>query len=194
MRREAKHPLLVGTVILVFLSIFTKSQASSPFESMNSVHLSMCQKDVRPSVKKWWRTMAFSSVSTGDSVIPSSCEMKYEPAFKPLQGNPAFIGSDPSSQHRLVCPAPMPLCPFNMQGPCTASLGSRLNSASYYEVCSLHEIPHSSRAELTSGVIQIIQTICLPVTSLMMVNSLRVENERLHFFFQTSSFSFCTGA
>ena len=28
---------------------------------------------------------------TGDSVIPSSCEMKYEPAFKPLQGNPAFF-------------------------------------------------------------------------------------------------------
>ena len=22
---------------------------------------------------------------------PSSCEMKYEPAFKPLQGNPAFF-------------------------------------------------------------------------------------------------------
>ena len=47
--RGAKGPLLVGTVILVFLSIFTKSQASSPFEAMNSVHLSMCQKYVRPS-------------------------------------------------------------------------------------------------------------------------------------------------
>ena len=35
--------------------------------------------------------MAFSRVSTGDSVIPSSCEMKYEPALKPLQGNqPSF--------------------------------------------------------------------------------------------------------
>ena len=32
--REAKHPLLVGTFILVFLSIFTKSQASSPFEAV----------------------------------------------------------------------------------------------------------------------------------------------------------------
>ena len=90
-RWEAKHPLLVGTGILVFLSIFTKSQASSPFEAMNSAHLSMCQKDVRPSAQKRWRTMAFSRVSTGDSVIPSSCEMKYEPAFKPLQGNPAFF-------------------------------------------------------------------------------------------------------
>ena len=90
-RREAKRPLLVGTVILVFLSIFTKSQVSSPFEAMNSAHLLMCQKDVRPCVQKRWRAMAFSRVSTGVSVIPSSCEMKYEPAFKPLQGNPAFL-------------------------------------------------------------------------------------------------------
>ena len=90
-RQEAKSPLLIGRVILVFLSIFTKSQASSPFEAMNSAHLSMCQKDVRPSVQKRWRTMAFSRVSTGDSLIPSSCEMKYEPAFKSLQGNPAFF-------------------------------------------------------------------------------------------------------
>ena len=60
---------------------------------MNSVHISMCQKDVRPSVQKWWRTMSFSRVSIGDSVIPSSCEMKYEPAFKPLQGIPAFFWS-----------------------------------------------------------------------------------------------------
>ena len=73
------------------LSIFTKSQASSPFEAMNSSHLSMCQKDVRPSVQKRWRTMAFSRVSTGYSVIPSSCEMKYDPAFKPLQGNTIFF-------------------------------------------------------------------------------------------------------
>ena len=90
-RWEDKCPLLIGTVILVFLSIFTKSQASSPFEAMNSAHLSMCQKDVRPSVQKRWRTMAFSRVSSGESVIPSSCEMKYEPAFKPLKGNPAFF-------------------------------------------------------------------------------------------------------
>ena len=84
MRREAKRPLLVGTVILVFLSIFTKGQAPSTFEAMNSVHLSMRQKDVRPSLQKRWGTMAFSTVSAGDAVIPSSCEMKYEPAFKPL--------------------------------------------------------------------------------------------------------------
>ena len=40
-RREAKRPLFVGTVILVFLSIFSKSQASSHFEAMNSAHLSL---------------------------------------------------------------------------------------------------------------------------------------------------------
>ena len=89
--REAKCALLVGTVILVFLSIFTKCQASSPFEAMNSAHLSKSQMDVRPSVQKTLRTMAFSRVSTGDSDIPSSCEMKYEPAFKALQGKAAFF-------------------------------------------------------------------------------------------------------
>ena len=90
-RRKAKRPLLVVTVMLVFLSIFTKSQASSLFEAMNSAHVSMCQNNVRSSVQKRWRTMAFSRVSTGDSVIPSSCEMKHEPTFKPLQGNTAFF-------------------------------------------------------------------------------------------------------
>ena len=32
---------------------------------MNSAHLSMCQKDVSPSVQKSWRTMAFSRVYIG---------------------------------------------------------------------------------------------------------------------------------
>ena len=89
--REAKRPLLVGTVILVFLSIFTKSQASSPFEALNSVHLSKSQMDVRASVQKRLRTMAFSRVSTGDSDIRSSREMKDEPAFKALQGKLEFF-------------------------------------------------------------------------------------------------------
>ena len=89
--REARRPLLVGTVILVFLSIFTKSQTSSPFEALNSAHLSNSQMDVRPSVQKRLRTMAFSRVSTGDSDMPSSCEIKDEPAFKALQGMPVFF-------------------------------------------------------------------------------------------------------
>ena len=91
--REAKRPLLVGTVILVFLSIFMKCQASSPFEALNSAHLSKSQMDVRPSVQKRLRTVASSRVSTWDSDIPSSCEMKDEPAFTALQGKLAFFGS-----------------------------------------------------------------------------------------------------
>ena len=89
--REAKCPLLVGTDILVFLSIFTKSQAWSPFEALNSAHLSKSQMNVRPSVQKRLRTMAFSLVSKGDSDIPLSCEMNDVPAFKALQGKPAFF-------------------------------------------------------------------------------------------------------
>ena len=88
---EAKLPLLVGTVILVLLSIFTKSQASSLFEALNSAHLSKSQMDVRPSLQKILRTMAFSRMSTGDSDILSSCEIKDEPAFKALQGKQAFF-------------------------------------------------------------------------------------------------------
>ena len=87
----AKRSLLVGTVILVFLSIFAKCQASLPFEALNSAHLSKSQMDGRRSVQKTLRTMAFSRVSKGDSEIPSSCEMKDEPAFKALQGKPAFF-------------------------------------------------------------------------------------------------------
>ena len=93
MSREEKRPSLVGTVILAFLSIFKKSQASSPFEALNSAHLSKCQRDVRPSVQKSLKTMASSRVSTGDSDILSSCEMKDEPAFKTLQGKQAFVES-----------------------------------------------------------------------------------------------------
>ena len=88
---ETEGPFLDATVILGFLSIFKKSQASSPFEALNSACLTRCQRDVRPSVQMNRGTRSFSRVSTGDSDIPSSCEMKDQPAFKPLQGNPAFF-------------------------------------------------------------------------------------------------------
>ena len=90
-RRETECHFLVGTVILGFLSIFKKTQASSPFEALNSAHNSRCQWDVRPPVQMRRRPKAFSQASTGDLDIPSSCEMKDRPAFKPLQGNPAFF-------------------------------------------------------------------------------------------------------
>ena len=90
-RRETKHPLFVGIGIWGFLSIFTNSQASSPFEALTSTCLWMCQKHVRHPVQKRQRDRSLSRVSRGDSDIPSSCEMKYEPECKPLQGNLAFF-------------------------------------------------------------------------------------------------------
>ena len=42
-RRETEGPVLDVTVILGFLLIFNKSQASSPFEALNSVCLLRCQ-------------------------------------------------------------------------------------------------------------------------------------------------------
>ena len=89
-RQETEAPFLVATVILGFLSIFKKSQALSLFEALNSACLSRFQRDVRPPVQMRRGPRAFSRVSTGDSDIPSSCEMKDEPAFKQLQGNLAF--------------------------------------------------------------------------------------------------------
>ena len=89
--REAKRPLLFCTVILVLLSIFMKGKASSTFEALNSAQLSKSQMDVRPFFQKRLRIMSFSRISTRDSDIPSSCDMKDEPAFKALQGKPAFF-------------------------------------------------------------------------------------------------------
>ena len=90
-RRETDGPFLVATVILGFLSIFNMSQASSPFEELNSACFLRCQRDLRPPVQMRRGPRVFSRVSTGDSDNPSSCEKKNEKAFKPLQGNPAFV-------------------------------------------------------------------------------------------------------
>ena len=99
MRQETEFHFLVGTVILGFLSIFKKSQASSPYEAFNSVCLSMGHSDVRPPVQKTLTPTAFSRVSPGDSDMPSSCEMKDEPEFKTLQGNRALFESGPLRVH-----------------------------------------------------------------------------------------------
>ena len=58
---------------------------------MNCACLSRCQRDVRPPVQMRRVPRAFSMVSPGDSDIPSSCEIKDDPLFKPLQGNPSFF-------------------------------------------------------------------------------------------------------
>ena len=91
MRQETEVHFLFGRVILGFLCILKKSQASSPYEALNSVYLSRVQRDVRPRLLMRRKPMAFSRVSTGDSDMPSSCELKDEPEFKPLQGNRDFF-------------------------------------------------------------------------------------------------------
>ena len=90
-RQKSEVHFLVGVVILGFQSIFKKSQATSPYEALNSVCFSRGKTDVRSPVQTIWTPTAFSRVSTGDSDMPSSCEMKDEPEFKPLQGNQAFF-------------------------------------------------------------------------------------------------------
>ena len=91
MRQKTEVHFLFGTVILGLLSIFKKSQALSPYEALNSVCLSRVQRDVRAPVQTLWKPMAFSRVSTMDSDMPSSCEMKDEPEFTPVHGNRAFF-------------------------------------------------------------------------------------------------------
>ena len=66
MRRETEVHFLVGIVILGFLKIHKKSQASSTFEALNSAWLSKCQRDVRPLVEMRGRPNVFCRVSTGE--------------------------------------------------------------------------------------------------------------------------------
>ena len=48
-------------------------------------------RDVRPPVQVRRETRVSSRISTQDSDITSSCQMKYDPAFKPLKGNPTLF-------------------------------------------------------------------------------------------------------
>ena len=132
-RRETKGPFLVATVILGFLSIFKKSQVSSPFEALNSVCHSRCQRDVRTPVEMRLGSLAFSRVSTGDSDIPSSCEMKYKPAFKPLQGNPAIFRVRASwcpfhLRQQIQGPSHKPIAEGSLRLRCLWKLGIPLQS------------------------------------------------------------------
>ena len=90
-RQETEVHFLFGRVMLGLLSIFRKSQASSLYEAFNSVCLSRGHREVRPPVQMTLTPTAFSRVSTGDSDMFSCCEMKDEPEFMRLQGNPAFF-------------------------------------------------------------------------------------------------------
>ena len=50
-RHENEGHFLVGTVILGFLTIFKKGQASSTFEALKSACLLSCQRDLKPVVE-----------------------------------------------------------------------------------------------------------------------------------------------
>ena len=102
-RRETQSPFLLATVILGFLSIFNKSQASSNFEALYSACLSRCQRYVRPPVQMRRAPRAFSRISTGDSDFPSSVAKKDVPAFKAMPRYPAFFRVTAS------------LCPFHLR-------------------------------------------------------------------------------
>ena len=133
LRQETKTHFLVGTVILGFLSIFKKSQVSSPFEPLNSVCLSRYQSDVIPPIEMMRRTMAFSRVSTGDSDIPSSCEIKHGPEFNPLQGNQAFFCVRFSRgpfhlRQKTQGPSHIPIAEGKLPFRCWYKVGSNLQS------------------------------------------------------------------
>ena len=125
MRQETEVHFLVGTVILGFLSIFKKSQASSTYEALNSVCLSRGQGDVRPPVQMKRTTMAFSRVCTGDSDMPSSCEVKDELEFKPLQGIRASQGPLHLRQ-KTQGPSHIPTAEGNLLLTCLWNVGAAL--------------------------------------------------------------------
>ena len=133
MRQETKAHFLVGTVILGFLSIFKNSQASSPFEALNSVCLSRFQSYMIPPVKMRRRPTAFSRVSTEDSDIPSSCEIKSEPAFNPLQGYPTLFPVSESRyplhlRQKTQGPSHIPIAEGKLHLRCLWKPGSTLQS------------------------------------------------------------------
>ena len=64
LKKETKVHFLFVTVILGLLSIFKKSQTSSPYVALNSECLSRVPRDVRPPVQMRRKPMAFSRVST----------------------------------------------------------------------------------------------------------------------------------
>ena len=140
-RQETEVYFPVCTVILRFLSIFKKSQALSPFEPLNSVCLLRSQIDVIPSVQMRQRLTAFSRFCTGDSDIPSSCEMKDEPEFKLLQGNPAFFGVRASwgpfhLRQKTQGPSQIPIAEGKLLLRCLWKVGSPLQSKTRNQLSS----------------------------------------------------------
>ena len=77
-------------------------------------------------------TRVSSRISTQDSHIPSSFDMKHEPIFKPLQGNPAFFASGLSRYLPLETesksPSLLPIAEGKLHLRCRWKVGSNLQS------------------------------------------------------------------
>ena len=150
--RETLGPFPIATGILGFISIFKRSQVLSPLEALNNTCLFSCQKDVRPPVEMRQGTTSFSRVSTGESGIPSSCEMKDEPPFKSLRGNPALFWVRASQfpfqlRQQTLGPSCIPIaerslllrCLWKVGIPLVSKPGNQLSSGDdlgYTEICS----------------------------------------------------------
>ena len=92
-RREAGNPGPLSSSNMD-IEIPINSQEESHIFTFRSIEFHMpleVQRDVRPPVEVRRGPKASSSVCTKNSLNPSSCKMKDQPAFKPLQENPAFF-------------------------------------------------------------------------------------------------------
>ena len=84
---------------------------------------------------------AFSRVSTGDSDIPSSCEMKDEPAFKSMQGNQDFFQVRASwcpfhQRQQTQGPSHIPIAEGSLLLSCLWKVGTHLQSKSGNQLSS----------------------------------------------------------
>ena len=142
---ETQNPFLLATVILAFLSIFNKSQASSIFETLNCADLSKCPSYVRPLVHMRQAARAFSRISTGDSDIPSPGEMKEEPAFKPMPRYPGFFRFRASRcpfhlRQQTQCPDNMPFAGESLLLICLWKVGIPLQSKPWSQLSSRDDL------------------------------------------------------
>ena len=104
------------------------------------------------------RPRAFSKVSTGDSDIPSSCEMKDELAFQPLQENPGFFRVRASRgpfhlRQKTQGPSHMPITEGKLLLRCLWKVGSPLqlktgNQISSWDNMGCREISSSCCTEI----------------------------------------------
>ena len=75
---------------IVIIINFQEESSLISFGSLELHEPHDVSRDVRPPVQMTRGITVSSRISTQDSEIPSSCQMKDEPAFKPLQGNPTL--------------------------------------------------------------------------------------------------------